>query len=465
MKKKVFSVFGNLSLLLATFCAPAVVWAQAALHTLSLEEAMGLAEDYLPSARIAAQTYEMSAGKVSEAARSILPTVALSGSYYQYGTQYNKAVGTPSAASFGLPTDLVSSSVGATLTQHVSGLVPLVVAIQEASAKAQADLHAKNYSKSEARFLGASAYINAIKAQQLLGVAASFVEVAKTQLHDGEALFHAGTLTNADLLKFKLNLETAKTNFLQAQTTYKVALVVLASTVGIQDPFALVLPEHYVPAFEKRPPMSFAQATITQQALQNRLDLQASEALVTYARYGVYRAASSYAPNIDFVANYSRNLQARDSTSALTGVVFKKEDIQDTTYYGVVASWTLLDWGVRQAQIGEAVAAKSLAMAQHDQLEWQVKQDAVRNLLNFQDAYQNLDSAKVSVAYARDVYVQMELQFKNGRATTTDVLSASDGQTAALAQLANAIGDLDLAGLSLQKTVGSPISTVAQPLL
>lgn len=431
---------------------------------LTLEAAMNMAENYDFSARIASNTENASQGKADEQFRSMFPNISLSGQYLKYSDKVNKAIGTSAGSQSGLPNTTVWTA-GLTLTQPLVGLIPLYLSLQAADAQTRAALQSKKQSKADARFLGANSYINAVKAIQLLNVADSSVKVAQIQLHDGLAQFNAGKLTNADVLKFKLNVENAQTSLIQAQTTAKITLVTLAETTGIKDSKLIELPKNYNSFLEKKRAQSKNLDVYINKALLSRNDLQAAKAAVESAKYNTDVAESSYLPSVNFVANYSRNFEAKDiNQQAIPGyspaVNFSKSDIQDTLYYGLQFTWNLLDWGVRQAQISEAVANESSKNIQQEQAESQVKIDVTNNYLKLQDAYQTLDSAKVSVEYAKDVFLQMEAQFNNGQATTTDVLGASNDQTSALAKLANAVGDLDIAWLSLQKSVGDRLTTL-----
>ncbi|MES2615529.1 MAG: TolC family protein [Bdellovibrionota bacterium] len=435
----------------------------AANNPLTLETSMNMAEDYAFSARIAEYSVESSQGKADEQLRSMLPNISLSGNYLKYDNHVNKAVGTTVGAELGLP-DTTASTAALTLTQPLVGLIPLFLSLQAASAQAEAALHSRNQTRADARFLGANSFINAVKAIQLLNVADSSVQVAQTQLHDGVAQYNAGKLTNADVLKFKLNLENSKTNLIQAQTTAKITFLTLAETTGIKDLSLITLPKENTSALEKKKlPLKNLGGYISE-ALSSRSDLLAAKSMLQGAKYSKYATESSYLPSVNFVSSYSRNFKTDaidiPATQVSPAINYSKSDIQDMFYYGIQLNWNLLDWGVRQAQISEAVANESSANIQQEQIESQIKIDVTNNFLRLKDAYQTLDSAKVSVEYAKDVFLQMEAQFNNGQATTTDVLAASNDQTSAMAKLANAVGDLDIAWLSLQKSVGDRLTTL-----
>jgi outer membrane protein len=437
-------------------------------NILTLETAMNMAENYAFSSRIATNNKEINEYKTSEKFRGMLPNVSLSGNYLKYSDNVNKAVGTASGTQYGFPNSTVSSA-SISVTQPLVGLIPLYLSLQSAAAQTEMALKNEAQAKKEARFLGANSYINAVKAAQLLAVAQTSVTIAQTQLKDGQAQLNAGKLTNADVLKFKLNLENAKTNYIQAQTTAKITLLTLSETTGIKNSSLLKLPSNYNSVWANKKFTDLNLDEFISKALTTRNDILAASSAVKSAKYNKYATESSYLPSLNFVANYSRNLQAKDiNVPAITianqtlssAVNYSKSDIQDNLYYGLQLSWNIIDWGVRQAQISQAVEGESIAGTQLEQVESQIKIDVTNNFLKLQDAFQNLDSAKVSVEYAKDVYSQMEAQFNNGQATTTDVLAASGDQTLALAKFANAVGDLDIAWLSFQKSIGNRLTTL-----
>ena len=440
-------VFVGLFFLLGSFSAYADP------QTLSLEAAMDMSESYSFSARIAVLNQSMAEDKAHEQIERMLPSVSASGNYLKYSNHVNQLVGTDTGMQYGFPDTIVSSGA-LTLTQHIVGLVPLLLSLESANAAAEAALHSKEESKAQARFLGANAYINAVKAAQLLNVAQSSVKVAQIQLHDGVAQFNAGKLTNADVLKFKLNLENAKTTLIQSQTMAKMTLLTLGETVGIKDLKQIILPKNYVAFWEKKKIPSKELSEFMETAINQREDLKAIQASSISATKSLDLAESKYLPSIDFIATYTRNFQAK----GLPG--YGSKEVQDNFFYGLQLNWDILDWGVRQSQISQAFETKGTLSLQEEQSRSQIKIDVTNSFFNLKDAYQTLDSAKVSVDYAKDVYLQMEAQFNNGQATTTDVLAAADDQSSALAKLANATGDLDLAWLNLQKSIGKRLTTL-----
>ena len=291
------------------------------------------------------------------------------------------------------------------------------------------------------------------KAKELLSVANSALDLSQKQLANGQARFREGELINADLLKLKLNSENALTTKIAAETTYEVALLSLAETLGVEKTNKIVLPEEYKSEMEKKRSSLNGMSAQLSESIATRNDVKSSEENYNVAHYNKLFSTGGYLPNLSFVASYSRNFKAQDIPP------YAKKDIQDNFYYGLQMTWEIFNWGVTQTQINAASAGEHAARMQKEYVLSQAKIDTTKNYRQVFDSYQNLDSARTSVQYAKDVYAQVSAQYQSGRVTTTDVINALNDLNAAKAKYANAIGDLDLAWLLFYKSTGSKLST------
>jgi outer membrane protein TolC len=424
---------------------------------LTLEEAMNMAERYSFTAKMAQQDAYVSESQQDAALRGMLPNLSASGSYKWNSTQVNQLIGTSIGAQYGLPAKM-SSTGTLTLTQPLVGLFSMYQKLQQSSALTRAALQNKVQSTVDARFYGAQAYINVQKADQLLKTVKSSMEVSEKQLNDGNAQFNAGKLTNADLLKFKLDLENSKTSVIQAETTYKVALITLAEAIGVKNNSSIHLANSDKSVWENKSQKLPDLEKILAPSMSQRHDLRAAKENVEASKYSKIQSYSSYLPSLDFVANYTRNFLAKDLT--LENTTYSASSYQDTFSYGFQFTWILLDWGVRQAQISGAVATEQKAKYNLENLSLNARIDITNSYLQLQNAIQVLDSAKVSVQYAQDAYSQMKARFDNGQVTATDLISSANDQTTARANLANSKGALDLAWISFQKSTGEKLTTL-----
>jgi len=425
---------------------------------LTLEAAMNMSETYSFAAKMSLQDYYSAESKEDAALRGMLPTISASGNYMMNSSDVNSLVGNSLATAYGYP-DTTSSTATLTLTQPLVGLFSMYNALQQASALTNAALHNRVLSRIDARFYGAQAYINLQKADQLLKAANSAMEVSEKQLNDGNAQFNAGKLTNADLLKFKLDFENSKTSVLQAQTTYKIALITLGEAIGIKNSTAINLANSDKSVWESKSQRLPNLENILPSSMTQRQDILAAKENIEAANYGKIQTYSNYLPSLNFVANYTRNFFAKDVTLS-DGSFYSASSIQDTLSFGLQFSWVILDWGVRQAQISGAVAAEQKAKYNLENTNLNARIDITNSYLQLQNAIQVLDSAKVSVQYAQDAYLQMKARFDNGQVTATDLISSANDQTTARANLANAKGSLDLAWISFQKSTGTKLTTL-----
>ena len=191
------------------------------------------------------------------------------------------------------------------------------------------------------------------------------------------------------------------------------------------------------------------------EAFEKRLDLLMSHDKLYAIQREKMQSIEAYIPSLNFVANYTRNFKAQNLN--LNGVIFPKERIQDSFSYGVQFQWTLLDWGIRNSHIEVALATEQKAKNDLDSLKSKIRIDVTNSYYQLKDAIQVLDSAKISVQYAQDVYSQMKARFDIGQITATDLISSSNDQTTARANFANANGALDLAWINFQKSRGEKL--------
>ena len=423
---------------------------------LTLESCMNLAEKHSYERRNADETIAQTEATKNQYFRSMFPTLNANLTFQNYNKDVNKAIGNATAAAYGVP-GANAFTGNLTVAQPLVGLAKLLFTVRAYSENVLATVQRKDQTTVEARLSGANLFINAQKAKRLLNVTKSSLEVAQKQLKDASAQFDAGRLTDADVLKIRLNLENTNTQLLQAQTTYRISVLSLAEAIGTQNVDDLDIPADTKSYWEAKKSKAEPIETVLSQALTNRHDVLSADYTIKAFNMSKYASYASYLPDVNLALVYSRNFEANDI--AINGtVLFPKKDIQDNFVIGLQLNWTLIDFGVRQAQINGILSQKESALIQKEQLQSKVRIDVSSSYYNFQDSIQVLDSARVSDQYAKDVYSQVRAQFLSGQATSTDLVSASSGLASAEANLANAIGDLDIAWFTLQKNTGSPLT-------
>jgi multidrug efflux system outer membrane protein len=130
---------------------------------------------------------------------------------------------------------------------------------------------------------------------------------------------------------------------------------------------------------------------------------------------------------------------------------------------GVQLDWILYDGGSRDAARELAWAQKREYQARLDLLHDTVR-DEVANAVDIVEVRrQALETARQSVALARDTLELVRVQHDAGTAAQLDLLAAQDSLVIAEVSLAQARFDLQLADLSLERSVGTFPSPRSRP--
>lgn len=75
--------------------------------------------------------------------------------------------------------------------------------------------------------LGAQSFLNAVRAHQFHAIAQSSLSLAEKQKSDADALFRAGKLSQADVMRFELSVADARSQLTQAGVAKQLAFIAL----------------------------------------------------------------------------------------------------------------------------------------------------------------------------------------------------------------------------------------------
>lgn len=434
-------------------------------NELTLEQAMNKAEatsELSKSIAIANQNIEINKENKNAQILSMLPNISVQGTYLKPAKWVNPLTTTPLSPDVSITTSGFSTVfTGAiNLNQPIVGLYSLVLQLGQNSALLRASVQNKNQTIQDERYTGAASFINCEKAYQLIKVADAAIDVAQKQLSDAEARFNEGLLTNADVLKFKLDLDNAKTIRVHAETSYQITLANLADVIGEQNSQSIVLPKEYKSVMESKRNTLGHLDDIVQKRLPLRYDILSLQENVTASSYAKQNAIATYLPSFDFIMTFGHTFNAKPIFNNDGSVRFKSSEIDNTLTYGASLTWNFIDWGVRQTQINAASATEQIARLQVLELKDNAKVDITGTYNKLLDAYESLNLTKNSVDYAETVYKQRYEQFQGGLISSTDLVIAANDQTNARANYVNAVGDLDLAWMAYYRSTRQRLTTL-----
>lgn len=203
----------------------------------------------------------------------------------------------------------------------------------------------------------ASAYFNAQLQRANRAIAEADQAFNLQQLADATARYELGTGTLSDVLNFKVQANTAKSNVIFSRKEYQVALSALARLMGVAEgrftPSVALTQLHGEMPRELQVPKA---APLVGHALAHRPDLLALEAGVRQAVAGMHQAGSAWYPTL----GVSASVNARRSND----IHFESDDLAGSVAVGL--NYTLFDGGNRRAKYQEAKSRTAEARAAYD---------------------------------------------------------------------------------------------------
>lgn len=297
----------------------------------------------------------------------------------------------------------------------------------------------------QAIMLGAAtAYMDVLQNQSILGLSRNNEDVLKEQLRAAEQRFEVGEITRTDVAQAQARLARAKADTVNAQGDLESAVATFERVIGYKPEEVLTVPELF-PVM----PKSLKDAL----TIGGEYNAQLRSANYRYeaADDDIYQQAGSLLPEVNLRGTISRNeapnfggTNSVDSDSLLLNVSiplyqsgaeysrvreakrtakqrqYDRDDLQEAVREGVIQAWE--EW---QTSVATIAAQKSQIVASETALEG-VKQEqkfGERTVLDVLDAEQELFVARVDLVQAqRDRIVAIyNLIASIGRLTAADL--------------------------------------------
>ncbi|HEX6135456.1 MAG TPA: TolC family protein [Longimicrobiales bacterium] len=451
--------------------------------SLSLTEALRLAQQRSEEVRVAEQQVELASAQVRTARSSLLPQVNTQLGYTKTIRSVFQGAGfeipdslrfepdslaslaerisylernTPNAA-FGALGSLFGNlpfgrenawTAAATLNQPLFAggrIVSGVQAAQHAAAAAEASL---TEARADVALQVRQTYYGALLAQEAEQIVEASVELAEQHLARVRLLLETGQASELDALRAEVEVENLRPQLVQARNARELAALNLKRLVNlpIDAPLALTTtlttadPALPPPAEVQLPPLAEAEPR-----LQQRAAVQAAEEQIAIRREQVQIARGAFLPSVNLQANLAR--QAFPSG-------FFPSDWQDDWTVGFVVQWPLFQGLRRGAEMDAAQAQQRQAELQADQLREAVRLEYERALGELEQARAQIAAASRNVVQATRVYELTELRYQEGLATQLDVSDARLALQQARMNEANAYHDFYLALARAERALG-----------
>jgi outer membrane protein TolC len=294
-----------------------------------------------------------------------------------------------------------------------------------------------DYSAQQARrdilFGIAQLYYGVAGLKQLVGVGERQVEVTRAAEKDARVRYEAGSSPKVALLRAEIDRAAAEQDLRRQQADYQKAKLALATALNRPDDFEV----------ENPPPPRPPTGDLERLALERRPEVKAAAENLSLAEGLRTQGYMRYLPSLGAFFNYRYA-----NATAFSG--------QATAWNaGLGLSWTLLDGGLREAEIRESSARIREAEAAKASTDARTVESVGRLRLELDAAVANLSKAKERAELARENARLVEVSYRAGAATyleSTDSIQAL--RQAEIGQVAEAL-NVDLATLKLLNAVGA----------
>jgi outer membrane protein TolC len=308
-------------------------------------------------------------------------------------------------------------------------------AIQSAYRAEDAVVYSVENARREVLFGVAQAYYAVASLKRLVDVSQQLYEIAERQSKDAGIRYKAGTVAKVAKLRADMDFARADQDLLRSRNSYQSAKLSLAILLDRQPDFEVVEPPE--------PALPADVSGLESGALDNRPDVKAArmmEAVYTSQRRV---AAMRYLP---IIAAFGRFTYA--DPPGLTGQ-------KEATAAGLTFTWTILDGGLREAELRETSARIAEAEANRRNLENRAQAEVRLALLDLESARANATKAKEQRDLAVENQRLVDVSFKAGAATAVEQADATAGLRNAEIQLATETLQAQLAAVRVMKAAGT----------
>jgi len=296
-----------------------------------------------------------------------------------------------------------------------------------------AELNTEN-ARREILLAVAQQYLGAVGLKEAIAVREAQLRTEQQRERDTQIQFDSGTVNKITLLRAQIDRTQAEQDLRRSRYAYASAKSALAALLDRGPDFEVEAPP------EPAAPQNLG--LLEEQAPGRRPDVLGARTTVEAARSGENAYVLSYLPSVGFNGAYTYA-----NTTGFTGR-------HDSWYFGFGVTWTLLDGGLREANLREAAAKKREAEAAARGAEVRARDEVRRALNDLESAQANRVKAEEQLRLARENGALVRTNFEAGVAT---YLEQSDAITAVLnaaLQLINERLNAQLAVLRLERAAG-----------
>ncbi|MEW5765422.1 MAG: TolC family protein [Acidobacteriota bacterium] len=412
---------------------------------LTLEEAVAYARGHNPMVLAARQEVEARRGQHREAASLFWPDLTFTETYSRTTNPVYVFMGKLNQERFGMmdfalpnlnrPAPLNNYQSRAELTAPLFAGGKIKAAYRASRLGVEAASSQSVFAESSLTKAVTEAFLGSLLAGRAAEVMAETVGTAEAHLRQVEAMHGQGLILDSDLLRMRVFVSDMRQQRAAREADAKVARAYLAYAMGHDGE---VEPVGELSGEGEAPP-SLQEAL--EAALSGREDLRAAELQSRQASEGVKMARADYLPQVGAVAAYEQDTESWSGHG-------------DNWMVGIQLRLPLFDGGARSGRLLTARSREFQARQALLDLQRKVRVEVREAWLRLEAASERVSVSSESEAQARENLRIVELRYKEGMASITDLLDADTALTASALQRAQAVHDERVARARLQWAMG-----------
>jgi len=402
--------------------------------TLTLADCMKISLDRNPQTRVTWQATQSAAARVGEEKAVYFPSVelAMTDERADPTSFNNKEINGPGntyEAGFGVRYLLFD---GGARSARVSG--------------AESELLAANFRHNttlqDVALAVEEAYYELQAAKWVAKVAGETVTQTQYHVDLARARHKSGLVARSDVLKAETEKASADLFMVKSNSTFKIAMGKLASTMGLKVSQPLEVAEHPEGAREQE--LANIELLL-EEAAKNRPELRAILAQIESKRANVKQAEAQFWPVISMDADYG----SQDDTFVPS---------RDEWLVGIGISLPLFTGFERAYRLQRAKSELAAASAEYEKLLRDVELEVWDAYLRVVEANQTIQASEKLVASAEESARVAEGEYKNGTGFIIELIDAQTARTIAKTQLVQARLDWYTAIARFERAVGRTLA-------
>jgi len=417
---------------------------------LTLDEAIRLGRERSRTLKVSAAKVDAAQAKADEVSTALLPAVRAEANYKRASEVDPFQIQFPGAPQPTVISPVVLNNYNVAVGVSQPIFLGFRLRSNARAAASMAEVARSDYRSSEADLvLGiTAAYWTLHQTRETTRLTRQNVERLTRYVEDVEKLMKAGLATTNDLLKIQVQLSSARLTLIDATIDARLALMNLNNVIG--RPLEADVELTSAPGLDRRDAKGLPEdplAPAIDRAFDARPELEAMHYRIEASKEGVTAAQAGWWPQLALVGSY---LYSRPNPR-----IFPTRDMFIGTWeVGLRLQWDVWTWMTPAYQTEQAVAMVRQNELQLEQMKENISLEVHRSALGLRRAREKVEVAELGVQQAEENLRSTTEKFKNGLATSTDLLDADVAALQSRTSLTGALVEFEMARATFVRATG-----------